>query len=37
MLFAILLGAAIGYAFGKFPGLIIGGAVGAFLFNRLKS
>ena len=36
MLFAILLGAAIGYAFGKVPGLIIGGAVGAFLLNRLK-
>lgn len=37
MLFAILLGAAIGYAFGKLPGLIIGGALGAFLLNRLKS
>ncbi|MFC4261101.1 co-chaperone DjlA [Marinobacter lacisalsi] len=36
MLFAILLGAAIGYAFGKVPGLFIGGALGAFLLNRLK-
>lgn len=37
MLFAILLGAAIGYAFGKLPGLLIGGVLGAFLVNRLKS
>lgn len=36
MLFAILLGAAIGYAFARVPGLIIGGALGAFLFSRLK-
>lgn len=36
MLFAILLGAAIGYAFGKVPGLFIGAALGAFLLNRLK-
>lgn len=36
MLFAILLGAAIGYAFGRLPGLLIGGAIGAFVFQRLK-
>lgn len=36
MLFAILLGAAIGYAVGKLPGLIIGAALGAFLLNRMK-
>lgn len=36
MLFAVLLGAAIGYAFGRLPGLLIGGALGAFVFQRLK-
>ncbi|MFW5823355.1 MAG: co-chaperone DjlA [Marinobacter sp.] len=36
MLFAILLGAAIGYAFGKLPGLFIGAALAGFLVNRLK-
>lgn len=37
MLFAIIIGGLIGYAFGKFPGLLIGAAVGAFLLNRAKS
>lgn len=37
MLFAILLGAAIGYAFGRVPGLFIGGVIGAFLFTRLRN
>lgn len=37
MLFAILLGAAIGYAIGKLPGLLIGGVLGALAFNRLKN
>lgn len=36
MLFAILLGAAIGYAIGRIPGLFIGAALGAFLLNRMK-
>ncbi|HDZ38491.1 MAG TPA: co-chaperone DjlA, partial [Marinobacter sp.] len=37
MLFAIIIGGLIGYAFGKFPGLLIGAAIGAFLLNRAKS
>lgn len=37
MPFALFLGALIGYAFGRFPGLLIGAAIGAFLFNRLRS
>ena len=37
MLFAIIIGGLIGYAFGKFPGFLIGAALGAFLLNRLKS
>ncbi|MBB5321364.1 co-chaperone DjlA [Marinobacter oulmenensis] len=37
MLFAIFIGGLIGYAFGRFPGFLIGAAIGAFLFNRLKS
>ncbi len=37
MLFAIIIGGLIGYAFGKFPGFLIGAALGAFLMQRLKS
>ncbi len=37
MLFAIIVGGLIGYAFGKFPGFIIGAVLGAFLVQRLKS
>ena len=37
MLLAILFGGLIGYAFGKFAGFLIGAAIGAFVFNRLKS
>ncbi|AOY88325.1 molecular chaperone DjlA [Marinobacter salinus] len=37
MLFALILGGLIGYAFGKFPGFLVGAAIGAFLFNRMKS
>ena len=36
MLFAIIIGGLIGYAFGKFPGFLIGAAIGAFLLNLLK-
>lgn len=36
MLFAIIVGGLIGFAFGKFPGFLVGAAIGAFLFNRLK-
>ena len=36
MLFALFIGGMIGYAFGRFPGFLIGAALGAFLFNRLK-
>jgi len=37
MLLAILFGGLIGYAFGKFAGFLIGAAIGAFVFNRLKT
>jgi len=37
MLFAIIFGGLIGYAFGRFPGFLIGAAIGAFLFQRMKS
>ncbi|WP_372986638.1 co-chaperone DjlA [Marinobacter sp.] len=37
MLFAIIIGGLIGYAFGKFTGFLIGAAIGAFLFNRAKA
>jgi DnaJ like chaperone protein len=37
MLFAIFIGGMIGYAFGRFPGFLIGAALGAFLFKRMKS
>lgn len=37
MLLAVLLGGLIGYAFGKFAGFLVGAAIGAFVFNRLKS
>ena len=37
MLFAMIFGGLIGYAIGRFPGLLIGAAIGAFLFQRLKS
>jgi DnaJ like chaperone protein len=36
MLFAIVIGGLIGYAFGRFPGFLIGAAIGAFLLNRAK-
>lgn len=36
MLFAIIIGGLIGYTFGKFPGFIIGAAIGAFLLNAAK-
>jgi len=36
MLFAIIIGGLIGYSFGKFPGFLIGAAIGAFLMQRLK-
>ncbi|MGM0769014.1 MAG: co-chaperone DjlA [Pseudomonadota bacterium] len=36
MLFAIIIGGLIGYSLGKFPGFLIGAAIGAFLVNRLK-
>lgn len=36
MLFAIIVGGLIGYAFGKFPGFLVGAAIGAFLLNLLK-
>lgn len=36
MLFAIIIGGLIGYSFGKFPGFLIGAAIGAFLVQRLK-
>ena len=37
MLFAIFIGGMIGYAFGRFPGFLIGAALGAFLFKRMKN
>ena len=37
MLFALIVGGLIGYAFGKLPGFFIGAAIGAFLFNLMKS
>ncbi|HLT13075.1 MAG TPA: co-chaperone DjlA [Marinobacter sp.] len=37
MLFAIIFGGLIGSAFGGFRGFLIGGAIGAFLFYRLKT
>lgn len=37
MLFAIIFGGLIGYAIGRFPGLLVGAALGAFLFKRVKS
>ncbi|HTN33507.1 MAG TPA: co-chaperone DjlA [Marinobacter sp.] len=37
MLFAMIIGGLIGYAFGKFPGFLVGAALGAFLLNRIKS
>jgi DnaJ like chaperone protein len=37
MLFAMIIGGLIGYAFGKFPGFLIGAALGAFLLNHIKS
>lgn len=37
MIFALLIGGLIGYAFGKFPGFLVGAAIGAFLFNRMRS
>ncbi|MFB2706043.1 co-chaperone DjlA [Marinobacter shengliensis] len=37
MLFAMIFGGLIGYAFGRFPGFLVGAAIGAFLFQRMKS
>lgn len=37
MLFAIIVGGLIGYSFGKFPGFLIGAALGAFLIHRLRT
>ena len=37
MLFAIILGGLIGYAFGKLTGFLIGAAIAAFLLNYMKS
>ena len=37
MLFALIVGGLIGYAFGKLPGFLIGAAIGAFLLNLMKS
>ncbi|MBK1872681.1 co-chaperone DjlA [Marinobacter sp. 1-3A] len=37
MLFAMIIGGLIGYSFGKFPGFLVGAALGAFLLNRAKS
>ena len=37
MLFVIIVGGLIGYAFGKFPGFLVGAAIGAFLLNRVKA
>ncbi|MFO8142155.1 MAG: co-chaperone DjlA [Marinobacter sp.] len=37
MLFAMIFGGLIGYAIGRFPGLLVGAALGAFLFKRVKS
>ncbi|WP_339799165.1 co-chaperone DjlA [uncultured Marinobacter sp.] len=36
MLFAMIIGGLIGYGLGRFPGLLIGAAVGAFLFRQLR-
>jgi len=36
MLFAIIFGGLIGYAVGRFPGFLVGAAIGAFLFQRMK-
>lgn len=36
MLFAMIIGGLIGYAFGKLPGFLIGAAIGAFLLNTAK-
>ncbi|WP_303289044.1 co-chaperone DjlA [Marinobacter sp. SS5-14b] len=36
MLFAIIFGGLIGYAVGRFPGFLVGAAIGAFLFQRIK-
>ncbi|WP_251975973.1 co-chaperone DjlA [Salinicola avicenniae] len=36
MLFLILIGAFIGYLAGKLPGLIIGGGIGWWLYNRMR-
>lgn len=37
MIFVLFFGGLIGYAFGKFPGFLIGAAISAFIFNRIKS
>lgn len=37
MIFALLFGGLIGYTFGRFPGFLIGAAIGAFIFNRIRS
>src|SRR5690606_19935770 len=37
MLFAIIFGCLIGWSFVVFRGFLIGGAIGAFLFYRLKT
>ena len=36
MLFAFFIGGLIGYAFGRFPGFLIGGALAVFLVKRIK-